>query len=242
MLPPKRDGRGPADAGRPGRRRAAQGRRGRGAGGDRGADRLLRASTAGAAERSTRAWARRRVYEPQPATVTLSGTPVAFPVGALPPGDRGWRGGAGRGGARGGRRARSAIADLFAGLGTFALALPAQVYAAEASRDAAAGAEARRAGDARSSTATSIAGRSMRPSWRASTRSCSIRRAPARPSRSRRLPRQRCRASPTSAATRRPSRATPKMLVDGGYALDWVKPVGQFRWSTHVELAAAFSR
>jgi 23S rRNA (uracil1939-C5)-methyltransferase len=33
-----------------------------------------------------------------------------------------------------------------------------------------------------------------------------------------------------------------KTLVDGGYALDWAKPVGQFRWSTHVELAAAFSR
>jgi 23S rRNA (uracil1939-C5)-methyltransferase len=33
-----------------------------------------------------------------------------------------------------------------------------------------------------------------------------------------------------------------KMLVDGGYALSWVKPVGQFRWSTHVELAACFNR
>jgi 23S rRNA (uracil1939-C5)-methyltransferase len=33
-----------------------------------------------------------------------------------------------------------------------------------------------------------------------------------------------------------------KLLVDGGYNLNWVKPVGQFRWSTHVELMAAFSR
>ena len=33
-----------------------------------------------------------------------------------------------------------------------------------------------------------------------------------------------------------------RTLVDGGYRLDWVKPVGQFRWSTHVELAACFSR
>jgi 23S rRNA (uracil1939-C5)-methyltransferase len=33
-----------------------------------------------------------------------------------------------------------------------------------------------------------------------------------------------------------------KTLVDGGYAIEWVKPVGQFRWSTHVELAACFSR
>jgi 23S rRNA (uracil1939-C5)-methyltransferase len=33
-----------------------------------------------------------------------------------------------------------------------------------------------------------------------------------------------------------------KTLVDGGYRLEWVKPVGQFRWSTHIELAACFSR
>jgi 23S rRNA (uracil1939-C5)-methyltransferase len=33
-----------------------------------------------------------------------------------------------------------------------------------------------------------------------------------------------------------------KTLVDGGHALEWVQPVGQFRWSTHVELAACFSR
>src|SRR5207248_5537134 len=33
-----------------------------------------------------------------------------------------------------------------------------------------------------------------------------------------------------------------KTLVDGGYTLDWVQPVGQFRWSTHLELAACFSR
>jgi 23S rRNA (uracil1939-C5)-methyltransferase len=33
-----------------------------------------------------------------------------------------------------------------------------------------------------------------------------------------------------------------KTLIDGGYALTWVEPVGQFRWSTHVELAACFTR
>ena len=31
-------------------------------------------------------------------------------------------------------------------------------------------------------------------------------------------------------------------LLAGGYKLEWVQPVGQFRWSTHVELAAKFSR
>jgi 23S rRNA (uracil1939-C5)-methyltransferase len=31
-------------------------------------------------------------------------------------------------------------------------------------------------------------------------------------------------------------------LVEGGYRLRWIMPVGQFRWSTHVELAACFER
>jgi 23S rRNA (uracil1939-C5)-methyltransferase len=33
-----------------------------------------------------------------------------------------------------------------------------------------------------------------------------------------------------------------KLLIEGGYRLDWVQPVGQFRWSTHVELAGCFTR
>jgi len=33
-----------------------------------------------------------------------------------------------------------------------------------------------------------------------------------------------------------------KTLCDGGYRLEWIRPVGQFRWSTHVELAACFRR
>jgi 23S rRNA (uracil1939-C5)-methyltransferase len=33
-----------------------------------------------------------------------------------------------------------------------------------------------------------------------------------------------------------------RMLVDGGFRLEGIRPVGQFRWSTHVELAACFSR
>lgn len=32
------------------------------------------------------------------------------------------------------------------------------------------------------------------------------------------------------------------VLVGAGFRLDWVKPVDQFRWSAHVELAACFSR
>ena len=33
-----------------------------------------------------------------------------------------------------------------------------------------------------------------------------------------------------------------KMMVEGGWRIDWIQPVGQFRWSTHVELAARFVR
>lgn len=33
-----------------------------------------------------------------------------------------------------------------------------------------------------------------------------------------------------------------RILCAGGYRLDWVQPVDQFRWSAHVELAAQFTR
>ena len=33
-----------------------------------------------------------------------------------------------------------------------------------------------------------------------------------------------------------------KMLADAGYTLSELRPVGQFRWSTHVELASLFLR
>lgn len=33
-----------------------------------------------------------------------------------------------------------------------------------------------------------------------------------------------------------------EILIAGGYRLDWVQPVDQFRWSAHVELAAQFTK
>jgi 23S rRNA (uracil1939-C5)-methyltransferase len=74
-------------------------------------------------------------YEPEPVTATLSGRPVPLPVGAFLQATA-------DGEAALVAAVREAVgearrsADLFAGLGTFALALPGQVYAAEASRDA----------------------------------------------------------------------------------------------------------
>ena len=32
------------------------------------------------------------------------------------------------------------------------------------------------------------------------------------------------------------------ILAEGGYVLDWVQPVDQFRWSAHVELAGLFTK
>ena len=33
-----------------------------------------------------------------------------------------------------------------------------------------------------------------------------------------------------------------RILIDGGYRLEWVQPIDQFRWSAHVELVAGFRR
>jgi 23S rRNA (uracil1939-C5)-methyltransferase len=33
-----------------------------------------------------------------------------------------------------------------------------------------------------------------------------------------------------------------RILIDGGYRLEWIQPVDQFRWSPHVELVAGFRR
>ena len=65
-------------------------------------------------------------WEPEPVTITLGGVPVPLPHGALPPGDA--RRARRRWSRRCARRSAAAatIADLFAGLGTFALSLPGQ--------------------------------------------------------------------------------------------------------------------
>jgi 23S rRNA (uracil1939-C5)-methyltransferase len=179
------------------------------------------------------------LYEPQPSTVTLSGARVAFPVGsflqatedgeiALVEAVRNAVGEAGR------------AADLFAGLGTFALATKA-AYAAEASRDAAA--------------ALKQAGPNMlvehRDLYRRPLDQAELNRFeaviidPPRAGAAEQVAalgassvRRIAYVSCNPATFARDS----KTLVDGGYTLDWVRPIGQFRWSTHVELAAKFSR
>jgi 23S rRNA (uracil1939-C5)-methyltransferase len=180
------------------------------------------------------------LYEPVPATITLAGVPVGFPVG-------GFLQATGDGEAALVACVREAIgdaqrtADLFAGLGTFALALPGKVYAAEASRDAVLA--LKRAAPAIAAEHRDLYRRPLDLDELKNFEAVVL--DPPRAGAE-----QQATALATSAVQRiayvscNPATFArdAKLLTDGGYRLDWVRPVGQFRWSTHVELAAAFSR
>jgi 23S rRNA (uracil1939-C5)-methyltransferase len=178
-------------------------------------------------------------YEPMPVTVTLSGTPVQYPVGAFLQATE-----------DGEASLVSAVleavgdaqrtADLFAGLGTFALALPGQVYAAEASRDAVL---------ALKRATPNVAGEHRdlyrRPLDAAELNFDAVVLDPPRAGAAQQIAALAASAVPRIAyVSCNPATFArdARTLVDGGYALSWVRPVGQFRWSTHVELAACFSR
>ena len=177
------------------------------------------------------------VHEPEPVTVTLSGTPVAFPVGAFLQATQ-------DGEAALVAAVREAVggkaADLFAGLGTFALATKA-AYAAEASRDASAA--LKRAAPEMVVEHRDLYRRPLDADELA--RFDSVILDP---------PRAGAEQQVTQIAVSAVGRVAyvscnpatfvrdARLLADGGYRLDWVRPVGQFRWSTHVELAAGFTR
>jgi 23S rRNA (uracil1939-C5)-methyltransferase len=180
------------------------------------------------------------LYEPVPATITLSGKPVTLPIaGFLQATEDGEAALVGAvtdavGGA-------STIADLFAGIGTFALALRGKVYAAEASRDAVLSLK-------RAAPDLAVEHRDL---YRRPLEIGELNRFDAvvlDPPRA--GAEQQCIALAASTVRRiafvscNPATFArdAKLLIDGGYNLDWVRPVGQFRWSTHVELAAAFGR
>jgi 23S rRNA (uracil1939-C5)-methyltransferase len=179
------------------------------------------------------------LFEPQPASVTLSGVRVGFPQGAFLQATE-------DGEAelilsvQEAVSGVAAVADLFAGLGTFALATSA-IYAAEASRDVAAALKSaaptmtvehrdlyRRPLDA--SALKGFQGVVLDPP-RAGAAEQAAQLASSTVARVAYI-------SCNPATFARDART----LADGGYRLDWVQPVGQFRWSTHVELAACFSR
>ena len=178
-------------------------------------------------------------FEPGRVTISLSGQPVAFPSGAFLQATA-------DGEAALVAAVREAVGaaqrplDLVAGLGTFALALDGTVTAAEAAREAVLALMAtprvatvhrdlyRRPYDATELGAHDAvildpprAGAFEQVKQLATSSVARIAYVSCNP-----------------ASFARDAEA----LVAGGYTLDWVKPVGQFRWSTHVELAAAFSR
>jgi len=179
------------------------------------------------------------IYEPRPATVTLSGVRVGFPpagfLQATADGEAALVAAVQEAVAGAG-----AVADLFSGLGTFALATHA-TYAAEASLDAAAALK-------RAGPGLSVEHRDL---YRSPLDAKELKRFDAvilDPPRA--GAEEQVRALAKSAVQRiayvscNPATFArdAQALVAGGYSLAWVAPVGQFRWSTHVELAACFTR
>jgi 23S rRNA (uracil1939-C5)-methyltransferase len=179
-------------------------------------------------------------YEPVPATVTLSGVPVSLPPGAFLQATEDGEAalvGAVREAIAGARR----VADLFAGIGTFVLSLGPLVYAAEAWQ------------------AAVVALRAARPNMMVEHRDLYRRPLSADdlerfeavvldPPRAgaaeqvRELARSTVRQVSYVSCNPATFARDARSLVEGGFRLKWVQPVGQFRWSTHVELAAAFAR
>jgi 23S rRNA (uracil1939-C5)-methyltransferase len=187
------------------------------------------------------------VWEPEPVTVTLSGVPVSLPPGAflqatqdgetaLVEAAQDWLAGS------------ATVADLFSGLGTFAFGLAGpktKVLAVEAARDAHLACQ----------SAARMKGKPVHALHRDLFRN----------------PLQHEELNRFAAVLLDPPRAgareqvqllagstVPKLvyiscnpaswakdavaLIAGGYRLAELRPVGQFRWSTHVELASLFVR
>ena len=183
-------------------------------------------------------------WEPEAVTVTLGGVAVPLPHDAfLQPTAQGeaMLVSAVReavGGAR-------IVADLFAGLGTFALALDGRILAAEAARDAGL---ALKAAANRAQRQIFVDHRDLyrRPLDKPELdRFEAIVLDPPRAGAKEQVAHLASSGVPRIAyVSCNPASFArdAKILVAGGYRLDWIRPVGQFRWSTHVELAACFSR
>lgn len=139
------------------------------------------------------------------------------------------------------------VADLFAGVGTFALSIQQgrKVYAAEGARDAIAALQAA-ANRARALVATEHRDLFRRPLIPAElNRFGAVILDPPRAGAEEQVVQLAAADTPVIAyVSCNPASFArdAKLLVAGGYTLDWVQPVGQFRWSTHVELAGRFSR
>jgi 23S rRNA (uracil1939-C5)-methyltransferase len=183
-------------------------------------------------------------WEPEPVTVTLGGVAVPLPPGAFLQATA--EGEAALVAAvREGIGAARIVADLFAGLGTFAFALPARVYAAEGARDAILSLKAA-AGRAQRPVFTEHRDLFRRPLTSAELdRFVAIVLDPPRAGaldQVLQLAASHVRVIAYVSCNPNSFARDAQDLCKAGYTLDWIQPVGQFRWSTHVELAARFSR
>jgi 23S rRNA (uracil1939-C5)-methyltransferase len=185
-------------------------------------------------------------WEPEPVTVSFGGVAVPFPpfafLQATADGEAGLAGAV-----QTAVEGAPVVADLFSGLGTFALSVGdgRTVYAAEAARD----------------LVLALKGAANRAHRKLGVEHRDLFRRPLVPAELDRFdavildpPRAGAREQVLQlAASQVPSIAyvscnpgsfarDAKLLVEGGYRLENVKPVGQFRWSTHVELAGVFRR
>lgn len=183
-------------------------------------------------------------YEPQPVTVTLGGVAVPLPIGAFLQATEDGEAALTES-VREATAGTKRIADLFAGLGTFALSLEGHVTAAEAGRDAILALK----------SAAARSGRHIQAEHRdLYRRPYDVKELVAFDAVVLDPPRAGAQEQVGELASSTVPRIAyvscnpatfardAEILVKGGYRLDWARPVGQFRWSTHVELAAAFSR
>ncbi|PHQ64452.1 MAG: RNA methyltransferase [Sphingobium sp.] len=185
-------------------------------------------------------------WEPEAATISFGGVPVGFPpfsfLQATTDGEA-----ALVGAVRASLPDSGPMADLFCGLGTFALALgeARPVYAAEAARDvvlnlklAAGRAQRRVAADHRD-----LFRRPLTPNEL--NRFAAVLLDPPRAGAREQVLQLAASTVPLIAyiSCNPASFARDAAhLVAAGYRLESVKPVGQFRWSTHVELVGIFRR
>jgi 23S rRNA (uracil1939-C5)-methyltransferase len=183
-------------------------------------------------------------WEPEPVTATFGGVPVALPHGAFLQATAEGEAALVEAVRRAVGEARI-VADLFAGLGTFALALEGRILAAEGARDAALALKSA-AGRAQRQVFVDHRDLYRRPlDLPDLDRFEAVVLDPPRAG-----AKEQCAALAGSKVARiayvscNPSTFArdSATLAEGGYRFDWVKPVGQFRWSTHVELVGAFSR
>jgi 23S rRNA (uracil1939-C5)-methyltransferase len=183
-------------------------------------------------------------WEPEPVTVTFAGTAVSYPpYGFLQATQDGEA--ALVNAVKASVANASMIADLFSGIGTFALNLaePAKVYAAEADRGAI---QSLRSGANHAGKPVFTEHRDL---FRRPLSDSELNRfgavildPPRAGAREQIMQLAKSQVPVVAYVSCNPASFArdAKHLIDGGYRLGRLWPVGQFRWSTHVELVGEF--